>query len=338
MKNKQRMIWISLAISLGILIYVIMGMEWQVFLEALKGVQPGWLVAALLFSFFGLFIRSVRWNTVSGRSLKQISHFWRSAAIGQLGNYIYPMRAGEILRMVSLYQFAKVPFGQAATSAVVDRINDGLLLLVFLFVVISIHSLDVIGIGAVVSVFTVFGLLTLGALIFVLTGHRWGGFVSWLVNKAPRPWNDKLQRAYHSALDVAVAFRSPKRLLALVAINGVVAVSDVVMAGLLIMAMGWQLPIEAALTVVVFLWAGSALPSAPGFIGVYQIACVLAFGLYGIDDSSAVAYSVILQLVSLVAAIIQGSWSAFSYGFSLRLKSAESKLESNGIQAAETGE
>jgi len=32
-------------------------------------------------------------------------------------------------------------------------------------------------------------------------------------------------------------------------------------------AMGWELPLTAALTVVVFLWAGSALPSAPGFIG-----------------------------------------------------------------------
>jgi glycosyltransferase 2 family protein len=331
--SKKTMIWISLTISIVILVYVIMGMDWGLFVEAMKGVKIHWLFAALLSSALGLFLRSLRWNTVSGRPLSQISHFWRSAAIGQLGNYIYPMRAGEILRMASLYQFAKVPFGQAATSAVVDRINDGFLLLIFLQVVLSIHSLDVIGTGAVISIVTVFGLLTLGAFIFVAWGRRWAGAVSWFAGRIPAPWDDKLERAYHSALDVAVAFRKPKRLLGMIVLNGFVVAGDILMAVLLILAMGWDLPLEAALTVVVFLWAGSSLPSAPGFIGVYQVACVLSLGLYGIDDSSAVAYSVILQLVSLVAAVVQGSYSAFSYGFSLRLEPSKSRLEEQSTKA-----
>jgi glycosyltransferase 2 family protein len=329
------MIWLSLAISLVILVYVILQMELAVFVDALKQVQPAWLIAALFSSALGLFLRSARWNLVSGRPMAHILHFWRSAAIGQLGNYIYPMRAGEILRMVSLYQFAKVPFGQAATSAVVDRVNDGFLLLVFLLVVLSIHSVDVIGVTAVVSVFTVFGLLTIAAFIFVVSGHRWTPLIMWMVGKLSPPWDDKLERAYQSALDVAVSFRSPKRLLGMVALNTLVVGGDVLMATLLISAMGWDLPLEAALTAVVFLWAGSALPSAPGFIGVYQIACVLSFGLYGINDSQAVAYSVMLQLVSLVAAIIQGSWSAFSYGFSLRLKTAESEYEEHAQDSSD---
>ncbi|RIK31062.1 MAG: hypothetical protein DCC55_36795 [Chloroflexi bacterium] len=69
---------------------------------------------------------------------------------------------------------------------------------------------------------------------------------------------------------------------------------------LVILAFGWTLPFWAAVTVGVFVAAGTSLPSAPGYVGVYQAACMLALGIYGIDGASAVAYAAVLQLLNLV--------------------------------------
>ena len=45
---------------------------------------------------------------------------------------------------------------------------------------------------------------------------------------------------------------------------------------LMLRAFDWSLPVQAAMTVGVFLAIGSLLPAAPGYVGIYQVACVLA--------------------------------------------------------------
>jgi hypothetical protein len=48
---------------------------------------------------------------------------------------------------------------------------------------------------------------------------------------------------------------------------------------------------------------GTSLPSAPGYAGVYQVACLLELALFGIGESQAVAYSIVLQLCVLATII-----------------------------------
>jgi glycosyltransferase 2 family protein len=71
------------------------------------------------------------------------------------------------------------------------------------------------------------------------------------------------------------------------------------------------------LTVAAFIGAGASLPSAPGYIGIYQVACILALQLYGVLESQALAYSVVLQLLVFLVVGIQGGWAMVSCGLRL---------------------
>jgi hypothetical protein len=82
-------------------------------------------------------------------------------------------------------------------------------------------------------------------------------------------------------------------------------------------AFEWSLPIHAAMTVGVLLAIGSMLPAAPGYIGIYQIACLLALGPYGIGESAALAYSVVAQGATLLVIGLLGAVVAIRYGFRL---------------------
>jgi len=53
----------------------------------------------------------------------------------------------------------------------------------------------------------------------------------------------------------------------------------------------------------VCLAAGSALPSAPGYVGVYQVASVWALGVFAVSPATAVALVTVLQLSTLLVAI-----------------------------------
>ena len=71
------------------------------------------------------------------------------------------------------------------------------------------------------------------------------------------------------------------------------------------------------LPVGVFLNAGMLLPAAPGYIGIYQIACIFALGLYGVGEAEAVAFSVVMQLVVLSVLLVSGGAAMVSCGFRL---------------------
>ncbi|HNQ63717.1 MAG TPA: lysylphosphatidylglycerol synthase domain-containing protein, partial [Syntrophorhabdaceae bacterium] len=92
---------------------------------------------------------------------------------------------------------------------------------------------------------------------------------------------------------------------------------DSIVVWFIIMAFGWQLPFFAAITLAVFIEAGSSLPSAPGYIGIFQIACVLALKIYSVDESSAVAFSVVFQLLTFTLIFFQGILAAIQNSFGI---------------------
>ena len=59
-------------------------------------------------------------------------------------------------------------------------------------------------------------------------------------------------------------------------------------------------PFVAAVVTVVFLSVGSMLPSAPGFIGTYQLFIVAALTLYAVPESNAFALSMFMNIYAIV--------------------------------------
>jgi uncharacterized protein (TIRG00374 family) len=333
---KRWMAGIGLLIGLGILSLMLWRLDWHVFAEAFRQVRLPWLAVALALALVGQALRALRWNIVSGRSFSQYSHFWRCAVIGQFCNFIYPLRAGDILRIMSLRKFANVPLGLAATSAVVDRVNDGFLLIVCLLVVLSLHGAGVIGVAGTAGIFGGFGLMILGATLFVVWGGRARGIVARISAKFSARWAGRINGSYENMLEVSGAFRRPGRVVGMAVVNILIVAADVGIIAVMFMTMGWELPLGAALTTIVFLWAGGALPSAPGFIGIFQIACVLALGLYGIEESSAFAFSVLLHLFSLFSAVAQGGVATLSYGINPRREYSRSLAQGDPARVGET--
>jgi hypothetical protein len=67
------------------------------------------------------------------------------------------------------------------------------------------------------------------------------------------------------------------------------------------------LPVEAPLVLWVFLAAGTMLPSAPAYVGVYQLAAVWALSLYAVSPSIAVALALSFQAITLLTMALLAS-------------------------------
>ena len=76
----------------------------------------------------------------------------------------------------------------------------------------------------------------------------------------------------------------------------------------------------------VFVALAIALPSAPGFVGVFQIGCVAACSLFSYPLAAAQVYSLIVHALTYVLFVVIGFWLIAVHDLSLsELKEAAEK-------------
>ncbi len=258
-------------------------------------------------------LRSLRWTLIARMPPANLKHFWQAVNIGYLGNMIYPIRAGEVLRIVAIHHFASLKLGRAVSTAMIDRMLDMIVVGLFTLLVLWIHGsqIDPNIARGVIAIFIVAMVVLILLMIFVdnldtslkrwVAGGKWRWLQEWLLH----------------GLEGVRAFRQMHNVLIVLLLSVGIFMLDYFWMWQLMAAFGWHLPFEAALTVGVFILIGISLPSAPGYVGIYQIACVLALGLYGIDKSLAVAYSIVMQLLIFGIIGVQGVLVTAHCGFKL---------------------
>lgn len=95
---------------------------------------------------------------------------------------------------------------------------------------------------------------------------------------------------------------------------------------LLFLALNIPVPWSAAWLVLVALQLGTRIPALPANLGVFHYVAILALGLYGVNESTALAYAILLHLVVFVLPAFVGA--ACALPLSARLWT----LVSNGLR------
>ena len=222
------------------------------------------------------------------------------------------------MRIVALCQTTGIRPGHAVASAFADRLADVLVMgtlavLMFSFEKIGLHRKDLL-----------FPVLVLtGAPILLFVGFiRWGDSfakpMQVLACKLPRAFGARVSNWYAEAVEQTRVFRKAYVLTVAIALTFLAMSLDYASIWLGMCAMGWLMPPTAAVVVGIFIALGTMIPAAPGYIGIYQVACVVALSFYGIGESAALAFSVILQAAILVTIGTQGLIVLMHYGRRLR--------------------
>lgn len=286
-------------VSAVFLAAILWRLDWPAFLAELGRVRYSWLVVTLVIFVLGIAMRAMRWNVAAGMPFEFLPAFWSSAVIGLMLNQIYPLRAGEVVRIFALRKMAPVSLGQAATSSLIDRLADVLFIGICAVVVVTTHT----GLPLAEKFAAGTLILAVAALIAVIVFGKcdriWRGWSSRWGKRIPAKLTASIHRFYAGAVETSRQVASPARLVGILLLTSLAFACDLAFYFTVIRSFGWELPAIAPMTVLVFLAIGTALPAAPGYAGVYQIACVLALALFGIAEPSALAYSVVLQICVL---------------------------------------
>lgn len=144
MSNKQK-----IAVIVGLLISAIF--LWLAFrdldpltvLQAITTANLFWIVVSVLIFLASVYVIAWRWqfliNPIQPVPFQALNELvW----IGYMGNNVYPFRAGEALRAYLLQAHHGIPFIKGVTTILVERIFDGLVLV--LFVLVALVQTDIV--------------------------------------------------------------------------------------------------------------------------------------------------------------------------------------------------
>jgi hypothetical protein len=82
-------------------------------------------------------------------------------------------------------------------------------------------------------------------------------------------------------------------------------------------ALGINVPVSATLFVQGVIVIGVALPSAPGFVGVFEGFAALALGVYGITQAQALAWAVVFHVAAFIPITLIGAYYFLRLGLHL---------------------
>jgi len=217
--------------------------------------------------------------------------------VGYMGNAYLPARAGEILRSVFLGREKQLGVSFVLATALTERALDVIALVIIGSIAMLGQSSIPLELQNAVWVTTSIGVT---GLIFILVMPYQEKFVFSVLNKLPLPnrFRVMLNEQISRFLIGMRSLQNTKRLTSFIALTIIIWLVDALINVISVHIIGQNLNIGQALILLAALGLSSAIPSTPGYIGVYQFVAVIVLVPFGFSRADALAYILISQILS----------------------------------------
>lgn len=306
-KAPSKLIYWLIALTLAgvFLYYSLRGIDWRQVWATLKGTRLEYLALMVLTGTISLFLRAIRWRVLlqSGGKVRVGTAFWATCA-GYFGNNFLPARAGELVRTVMVDRETGLGMPFVLTTALAERISDAVTVILMSSVVLLTLPSRPGWYGAAAKPFAIAGICGASAIAVLPRLERlW----KWLLARLPLPegLRGKLIGILEQVLSGLRAFHDARRLLVFAGLTLVIWSIDAVsfiMGGL---SVGIALTLPMSVLLISGLGLGSALPSTPGYVGIYQFVAVEVLMPFGFSRSAVIAFMVLVQAVQYIST---GAW------------------------------
>jgi len=303
MANIRWKVIIGIVISLSFLGYALSQVNYKEVGAAFSKADYLWTLPMMLSVIITMLIRAARWQWLVKPIRKlSFSTLYSSVMIGFMANNLLPARIGEVVRAVSLSRRCSLSKSAVFATVVAERVFDSLgLLFVFLVTLIFIDFPKELKQAGMVALLLTVGLLIFLYLLYGKTEMAVRIFCSpiGIVSKRLAGRADSILRKFASGLSILTA---PGSIIVIFLYSVFLWVFTAVSGYLIFIAFDLYPNVWAAFIVLFVTVLAVSLPSSPGYIGTFHLACIMAFklisslGMFGqtVTDSVALSFSVIL--------------------------------------------
>lgn len=310
--------WLGLVASLLCLALVVRGVRWAEVWMMLTQADPLLLIGAGVLIAALLGARTARWGVLlmSLRSGAGWSRLFAALNIGYFLNNILPARLGDLARAYLWGEWTGVSRAAVLSTVAVERVVDLLSAFVCLLILLPFTMLPD---WALWSGATAGGAAVFVIVLFAVVASRQSlvlRFVAWLDRGLPALSRLRLEPLTSSLLEGLAVLRHPRQGRAVLLWSALIWTGQAVYTYIIMLSLGLQTPFVAAVAVMVFGTLVTAVPSAPGSVGVYHYAVVLSLGLFGVERGPALGCALLLHGLSYIVVSLMGLFFAWQTSLS----------------------
>jgi uncharacterized protein (TIRG00374 family) len=253
------------------------------------------------------YLRSYRWGVILQpmEKIDQISLF-SVTSVGFLAIASIPARIGELARPYLISKRSSIKMSSALGTIIIERILDSFTVLTIAVIVLFFTNLP----SWMIKSSIIFFLLALAMFCFILflilRRDMALKLVNTILDKLPGKFANKIDELIHHFIDGLQIVTNINLLLYLFFLSALIWLVDVLAIYTLLLSFGFTLPVIASFVLMIILIVGIAIPTAPGYIGNWHYACILALSFFSIAQAEAFSFAVVYHFLSMAIVLVLG--------------------------------
>ncbi|MDR1397060.1 MAG: flippase-like domain-containing protein [Desulfarculales bacterium] len=294
------------AAALGLFVIIV---DWNAACLALAGLDYFYLLLSLLFMALPYLFRLLRWRLLLlPLAVLPLRPIFSAMCIGFLANNLLPAHLGELVRAYLLGRWRQLSASAVLATVVMERIYDGLMLLLMLLGVLLFLppgperagdlSLTVIHSAGLAGAVLFGGLM----ILMQLLRSRWHKMEPRLrrLTSFLSPSRQDSLIALLDSFAQGLAMGGWRQLGGIGLYSLLVWISFALSAWCLFAAFSLELGLMAAFLLEAVVALSLLIPAAPAYVGTFQLAAMFTLGYLGADTGAAGSYALLLWLISFV--------------------------------------
>ncbi len=315
---------VGLAISAVLIYFALEKLNLQEVWRDLQGAHYEWIIPGVLVYFVAVWARTWRWHYLL-RPIQRVPlrDLFPVVVIGYMGNNVYPFRAGEVIRAWVLKRNSGVSISASLATIIVERIFDGLVMLIFVFAALPFARvpppydqivlwMTILFLGALAAFFA----LALRPEMTRRLYHR--VFEKFVPVESVRT---RLVGLADRFMDGLASLRSPADLGMTLVTSVVIWLTETTKYWFVMHAFNFQVSFFVLMLMTAVVNLATTLPSSPGYVGTFDTPGIAVLQAFGVDPNVAAAYTLVLHaalwlpitLLGVIYMIRQGiQWGDFA--------------------------
>lgn len=299
----------TLAVTAAFSYFALSGVHLSRVWSALAASDAAWLLPATLVFVLSMAARAVRWRSLFAPGRRPpLGAVANAMTLGYLYNSIMPARAGELARVLVLSRRSDAGTVEIAGTAALERLYDVVgILAIFLLAVPWLPHVPWLAPAAYVA-----GALAvaIGASALVLARHGERAVLAVLapLRRLPGFSEERRRRLADEVTHGLSGLRHPGVALLGLLWTIVAWLLTALLAYLVSLAFHLQLPLASGVLVTAAIGLAMILPAPPAAVGVFEGAVLIGLKAYGLSQSTALPYALVLHLLNILPFVLVGVW------------------------------
>ena len=312
-----------------------------------------WIVPAAALVMLSFFLRVFRWRVILGSTHKVA--FWpafHALMIAFMINTILPGRVGELARPAILKKNQGIKYSTGLATVATERAFDIIIIISLFFTVMSFSQIDpdtsvAFGdyqlnsktLGSIIAGFAKLGLvLIIGIMLVSINNSRY--WINRMIMKAPHIvfffLGKDLQNMIVEKICLKVValvdsfasgfemIKSPGKIFVSIALSVLIWLSALLSYSAFALGCpGVSISLIEMAAVMVIICIFIALPSVPGYWGLWEAGGIFALALFGVTGKEAAGFTLANHVIQIIPVMITGAVSAWITGVNVWRTSIE---------------